>query len=242
MGDFPQALSHYEAALAAAKQAGTLVEWEHLNSAEILWQLGRYGEANAELAMITPESLKTTRFAAGVDRLKVSMWLSQGKFAPAAKLAKTDLDKYSGVKADLDIALALCKLHLGSPAEGIPLVTEALQSAEGKSDPLGAARAKLARAEVFFGAGEYQESEADAKAALAFYISNNNLESEWQAFHLLAQGEKALHHSAESQDFAKKAVDVLDLLSNNWGSPAYLQYANRPDVAIMRADLLALRQ
>jgi tetratricopeptide (TPR) repeat protein len=242
MGDFPRALDHCLASLKAKEETGIDVSWGHLNCADILWRMGRYAEATAQLAKISPEASQGDRFAGGLARLKVFLWLSQLKFKPAADLAKESLVKYPAVKRDLDIAMALCKLHVGRPSEGIALAGEALQNAESKSDREAIADARFVRAQAFLEGGQYTESEADAKAALAFYVSNNNVESEWQTLYLLAKSEKALHDSPESQDFSKKAIDALELLSNNWGSPAYLQYVSRPDVALMKADLLELRR
>jgi tetratricopeptide (TPR) repeat protein len=246
MERYPDALNHYQSALATARAIGQLMEYEAANCADALWHLGRYAEAKRMIDSIPSGEKRQPNIAVLVDRVSANLALSQRRFKEALGLAQNAL-KTASVSApsevtELQIISGLAQAEIGAPDQAKRSCQAALDSAERGGDRYMSAEARLCAARSYIAAGSPQEAMPLAKAAWQFVSLSQQKESEWRSLLYLAKASKESGDLASSPNYAKKALDILSGLENNWGNRAYQLYVSRPDIQLARRELSMLAQ
>lgn len=240
---YPDALAHYQSALAAARASGQLVEFEAANCADALWHLGRYAEAKQMIDSIPPDKRKEQSTAVMLDRVSAAMALSQRRFKDALALAGRALKPVSASKPaqiiELQIISGMAQAELGLINQSQQNCQSALDSARQRDDREMSAQADLCAASSYLAANAPQNARPLAEAARQFFAGSQQKESEWRSFLYLAQACEKSGDAASAQ-YAKKALDILSGLENNWGNQTYQLYVSRPDVQAARQQLSKL--
>jgi tetratricopeptide (TPR) repeat protein len=114
---YQDALGHFKVAAAIARQnASRLADYEVAHSADALWRLGRYDEAEQNLNSLAADSQSDSYLATNIDLGFAAMRLSQGRYKEVilANQRVQTLDP-DAVPPDVDLSIALAELSLGSP-------------------------------------------------------------------------------------------------------------------------------
>jgi tetratricopeptide (TPR) repeat protein len=243
---YPEALSHFQSALTTARSIGVFVAYEASNCAYVLWHLGRYAEATSAIDSIPPEKRKTPDTAALVDRVYAGMALSQRRFKDALNLAQHALKNATpstpAEDADLQIISGLAQAELGAQNQARQSCQSALDSVQRQGDRLMSAEAGLCVARADIAAGAPRDAIPLAENSRQFFANSGQRESEWRSLLYLAEACNRSGDSASAAQHAKKALDILSGVENNWGNPAYRLYVSRPDIQLARQELSKLAE
>jgi tetratricopeptide (TPR) repeat protein len=242
--DYPSALTHFESALQASHSVPVGEPYMALHCADVLWQLGRYTEAEKMLAAIPPESRKGDVIASGIERARAQMQLSQLQDSAALATAKSALLRFPAMPsdklADFEEVIAVAETQLGQtePAQRDADKLMALARKEADEDML--ATAELVGADISLASREPRKAKTLAATAHVHFAGDRLKESEWLSLLSMAQADKASGDAEPSSAEAQKAIDILKELEQNWGPPAFHQYATRPDRQLAIRELSVL--
>ncbi len=178
---YPDALSHFQAALAASRAAGMDVEYQLLHCADAFWRLGRYKEARQMIASVPSASRKQADIANLVDQIFANIELSRGNYPSAvsranlaAQEAKTLPPTYT-VEAQLVMAQAYAQL--GSEKAALRICQRATETAQKVNNPDTTARINSTAALVFMKTGALADAKSSAESALSFVSTVGQKES-----------------------------------------------------------------
>jgi eukaryotic-like serine/threonine-protein kinase len=239
MEQYPEALTHFEAALAAARSVHRLVEYQLLHCADALWHLGRYSEAESMLAQVPVDLAASSPVRESMDLLRARMQLSRKQYGASLASARLAL-----ARKDLDMSLAAAwALVAGAAAQGAgapqsanSFCEEARDWAQKAKAPADAARADLCEADALTAARLPQNALPFAESAVAAFKASGQQESEWRASLSLARIHKALGDVRNSRQNASAASETIAMTERGWGS-SFQTYAVRPDVEKMLREL-----
>jgi tetratricopeptide (TPR) repeat protein len=235
---YPDALKHFDAALAAAERSKdpVLASYEELRRAEILGRLGRYDEAEQLLAGPKDEGL-----GAWPSQIRARLLSTQRKYSAAITVVRKALETHPGLDAgtgaDLRIVGSMAAVKAGALDQARKWVHEAADLAQQTGDPETIANLSFARAVFNLKAGSPQDAKSSAEAALTFYQSHGQKEAEWRTFYQLALIEKALGSKDRAREAASKSLYILSEFEHNWSVSAKVAYEKRPDVLAASAGL-----
>jgi hypothetical protein len=102
------------------------------------------------------------------------------------------------------------------------------------------AEAGLCAARSYLAAGSPREATPLAETARQFFSGSQQKESEWRSLLYLAEASGDSGDAVSAAKYAKKALDILSDLENNWGNRAYQLYVGRPDIQLARQELSKL--
>lgn len=243
---YPDALGHFQAALATARTIGQFIEYEAAKCADVLWRLGRFPEARQMLDRIPPEKRKLPDTAVSVDCVSAEMSLGQRRFQEALGLAQHTLKAASAPNPsqvmELRIISGLAQAELGNPGPARQSCQNALDLARRRGDLYMSAEAGLCAARSAMAAGSPQEALAPAETARQFFASSQQKESEWRSLLYLAEASKNSGDPASAAKYAKKALDIVSAFENNWGNRTYRLYVSRPDIESALRELSKLTE
>jgi tetratricopeptide (TPR) repeat protein/predicted Ser/Thr protein kinase len=240
---WPDALLNYQEAYAAAKQSGDQlnVAYSLLDSSRILWQLGRYGEAQQALDTASPGASRALQQQ--LDVIRCRMALSQRQFAVAVAigrrlLAQAGLSNEAAAEAGSVLGLALAST--GAGREGVASTSEAVALAVKSAKPSLIAETGLAQAEALLEDGDARKALDTALAAQPVLARAGRQEAEWRCWLVASRAAAALGAGAKSREYAKQASNLLATLERNWHSDSYSTYLARPDIQYARSQLARL--
>jgi len=243
---YPDALSHFEAALAGSRAIAQNVEYETLHCADALWRLGRYRESEQMINSIPPETRNRPDFALEVERIRAWRALSQRKFDEAGRLARHIVGAPSRVpptvviESNIVSGLAQAQFHAANKSQEI--CAEALSLAHKEANGEMVAQSSLCAANAYLAAGSAQEARQTAETARAFFSNSQQRESEWQSLLYLSKACRALGDPSCSRKSASEALDILSDFEHNWDTSNCRTYMGRPDIEVAKRELLALAQ
>jgi len=240
---WPDALLNYREAYAAAKQSGDQlnVAYSLLDSSRILWQLGRYGEAQQALDAASPGASRALQQQ--LDVIRCQMALSQRQFAVAVAigrrlLAQAGLSNEAAAEAGSVLGLALAST--GGRREGVASTSEAVALAVKSAKPSLIAETGLAQAEALLEDGDARKALDTALAAQPVLARAGRQEAEWRCWLVASRAAAALGAGAKSREYAKQASNLLATLEQKWHSDSYSTYLARPDIQYARSQLARL--
>ena len=240
---WPDALLCYQEAYAAAKQSGDQlnVAYSLLDSSRILWQLGRYGEAQQALDAASPGTSRSLRDQ--LDAIRCRMALSQRQFAVAVASGRRLLTQ-AGVSneaaAEAGSVLGLALAATGARREGVASTSQAVALAVKSGKPSLIAETGLAQAEALLADGDARKALDAALAAQPELARAGRQEAEWRCWLVASQAAAALGAGAKSGEYARQASKILATLEQKWNSDSYRTYLARPDIQYARSQLARL--
>jgi tetratricopeptide (TPR) repeat protein len=239
---YPEALDHFQKALAASRALNTDVEYHLLHYADTVWRLGDYKEAEQTLDSLPAMSRTRTDIATKIAEITSGMLVSQQRYAAAKRIIEGPLEDKSNIDPGYFERL-MCEIETGS---GSPLAAQewcrkAIAQAQQESDRLAAAAGQLALANTYLAAGDAAQAFPAAQSAHDFFAASGQKESEYLSALSLAKISRALHNSAGAKQSAQKGLDILSGFAHNWSPQQYKGYSSRPDVRESADALLRLR-
>jgi tetratricopeptide (TPR) repeat protein len=240
---WPDALLCYQEAYAAAKQSGDQlnVAYSLLDSSRILWQLGRYGEAQQALDAASPGTSRSLRDQ--LDAIRCRMALSQRQFAVAVASGRRLLTQ-AGVSneaaAEAGSVLGLALAATGARREGVASTNQAVALAVKSGKPSLIAETGLAQAEALLADSDARKALDAALAAQPELARAGRQEAEWRCWLVASQAAAALGAGAKSGEYAHQASNILATLEQKWHSDSYRTYLARPDIQYARSQLARL--
>jgi tetratricopeptide (TPR) repeat protein len=240
---WPDALLCYQEAFAAAKQSGDQLNLAYslLDSSRMLWQLGRYGEAQQALEAAGPGASRSLQEQ--LDAVRCRMALSQRQFAVAVAsgrrlLSQAGLSDETAAEAGSVLGLALAAN--GARRDGVASTSEAAALAAKSGKPSLIAETGLAQAEALLEDGDTRKALDTALAAQPELARAGRQEAEWRCWLVASRAAAALGAGAKSREHANQASNLLAGLEQKWHSDSYSTYLARPDIQYARSQLARL--
>jgi ATP/maltotriose-dependent transcriptional regulator MalT len=243
---YPEALSHFEERYAISKSQGDQksVGYSLMERADILWQLGRYGEARAALnqaSALADQPGGNKALLAEIHQVSAKMAFSERRFPEAKAKSQQALDlagtQYVEIAIQAKRVLGLAQALSGSPREGKLLCEEAVEMATRSRDPWLLSLAQLSLASAVLESGDAQGALTTALGAQASFARSGQQDSEWSAWLIAAHASRRAGDEAKAHEYASHAADLLNSLQQKWGTEAYSSYLTRPDVQYSRKQL-----
>jgi serine/threonine protein kinase/Tfp pilus assembly protein PilF len=215
--------------------------YDQMNRANLLWQLGRYKEANdalndasalADLPDQPEANLKT--LLAWVHLVHSQMALSEGRFSYATTEGQKALQLGAKQYIDIDVngkfSIALAQALSGASQPAKLLCQEAAATARESRIPRLISSAQLALAEVLLLARDAEGALRAAQEAQPLCARSGQQDSEWRAWLMAARASQLAGDQPVAQQYAAKAKSLCEGLREKWGADAYEGYLRRPDV------------
>jgi ATP/maltotriose-dependent transcriptional regulator MalT len=212
--------------------------YDLLSDAEASWPLGHNAEAKIALGQT---STIANQFSGDYKVLLPTLYqiksliaLSEREFPEAAANGKQALALvgteaiYPGIEAKR--ALGLAQVHSGAREEGKRSSQEALEMARQNGSQRLLSNTLLALAEALLESGDAQGALENARQAQESCAPAGQLESEWRAWLVMARASQKLNLTAQANEYAKSARDVLSRLQQKWGDDDFKAYVARKDV------------
>jgi tetratricopeptide (TPR) repeat protein/predicted Ser/Thr protein kinase len=240
---WPDALLYYREAYAAAKQSGDQLNaaYSLLDSSRILWQLGRYGEAQQALEAASPGAPRGLQ--AQLDAVRCRMALSQRQFAAAVASGRRLLSQAglsNEVAAEAGGVLGLALASTGARRDGVTSTSEAVALAVKSGKPPLIAETGLAQAEALLAEGDVRKALDTALEAQPGLARAGRQEAEWRCWLVASRAAAAQGKGAKSREYAERASKLLATLEQKWHSDSYSTYLARPDIQYARSQLARL--
>ncbi|MEO8434513.1 MAG: tetratricopeptide repeat protein [Pyrinomonadaceae bacterium] len=249
---YSEALDHLNQAYAIQKTEGVQrsIGYNMLARANVLWQIGRYAEAQTLLDQANAIASSPTggikRLAAEINLTTAEMALSQGRFAEAKSVAEKLLaasgTEFPNLAIDAKRVLGLAQANSGAAAAGKKTCAEAVEMARPLSDPLRLAVARLALARAALLAGNSSEALTKSMEAQQDFARAGLTGSEWQSWAIAALASGAVGQAGPARDQTAKAIQLLATLEQKWGAEVFNSYFARPDVQQLRKQLAEVVQ
>lgn len=240
--NYPEALDHFNKQHEIVSKLGIklVVGYALMNRGTMLWQLGRYDEAEkdlteARLVANNRGSEPFTELLAWIGVSKAQLELSR-KNLPAAKsesraALKLAGSKFKAIAIQAGYTLGLAQSLSRQTAAGRKNCEEAVVLAKTLPDPLPLSRALLALAEAELESGNLQKALKIGNEAQQRFAEANQLPSEWRAWLIQALAASRGPDNEQTAEFAFKARNTLSLLRESWSSEEYGTYTTRKDIS-----------
>jgi len=231
---YPDALTHFEEALRIARTIHENESYHALHYANVLWQLGRYTEAQEALGAALSGNGKNALISSEVQLMKASISMSQGRFAEVVSTANRVLGPQlppatSGNLPRFKLLRARAELQLGQIKKASTDVSELSAWAQKDGDPESSENISLVRAELYRKAGTPQLAEPLVDSARVYFTGLGKKESQWRSLLEQARVYRSLGKIQESKASAQLALDVFTEFEHTWPPLDYRSYSSRPD-------------
>jgi tetratricopeptide (TPR) repeat protein len=244
---YPEALDHLSRAYDIYKAQGVQrsLGFNLLARAYVLWQLGRYSEAQSLLGEASAIADKPDggykQLSAEIKLADAEISLSQGHL-PEAKAQTEKLlaligTQFPVIAIGAKRVLGLSQLYAGAGATGKRTCAEAVEMAKRVNDPWQLARAQLALAEAMLLAGDRQASLASALQAQESFTRRDQHGGEWEAWVIAAGASRGMGDNGKAREYALRASESLSKLEQRWGTANFNSYLGRPDIQRFRKQL-----
>ena len=202
-------------------------------------RLGRLGDAK----QLLEELFKTTAELKGgylqvlpeLHLTKAELALIEGNLsqanASASEAVKTAPPK-SDVLTESKFFLGLVKASSGGKQEAKQLCDEAINISSNSGNSRLYSVALLRCAEASLKGNDAATALTLATQAQNRFAPGQQLESEWRAWAIASRASQQLGDKNKAEEMSKNAVEVRSKLEQQWGTPAFQQYAARPDIQV----------
>jgi tetratricopeptide (TPR) repeat protein/predicted Ser/Thr protein kinase len=247
---YTQALTHYDAGLKINQSISShlVAGYDLAARGQMLWQLGRYAEAEAALA----QALTVAKSSAGTSKHLLTlvhlhnaqMAHSRQRYPDALAHSKQAYElakgQYKDLAAQAQSAFGLAQSYAGLRQSGRQACAEALAGAQQVKNVRMIAMATLNLADVQLQNGEVAAAAQSALQAQAGLVRLQQQDSEWRAWLIAARAMHQTGNQSLSSDYANRANQLLSELTSRWGQENYTQFLTRPDVQSLRNELNSL--
>ena len=216
-----------------------------MNRANLLWQLGRYKEANdalAEASAVASQAEASYKILLAWVHLTYSqMALSERRLGDVQKRGRQALEiagtQYRDIAVSAKCSIALADVLSGAPQPARRFCEEAVATAREAKTPRLLSSALLALAEVLLLANDGPGALKTAQEAQHMFERGQQRDSEWRAWLIAARASQLAGNRAAAQEYASRADSLCEGLRQQWGSDAYEGYLRRPDIQSYRSQI-----
>ena len=245
-GRYPEALSQFESSKSLYTSLGNrnAIVNSSLNTASMLWNLGRHSEARTLLDQIveseaSPKGSKELAVSSGLEIADAA--LAQNNFAESKSRAKQAIE-LAGSQFPVSIIqakriLGVANALSGSAEEGVSQCKEALDLANQSQDPWLISTTQAAYAHALLEKNDAQNALSNALQAQALFEKLGQQELMWRVLLIAAHASSRAGDQGKAREYATRSSDSLRMLEQKWGSKAFQDYLNRPDVRSERSQL-----
>jgi len=244
---YPEALTHLNTSYEIDVARGSKLRsgYDQMNRANVLWQIGKYKEANDALAeasgVASQPDASYKILLAWVHLNYCQMALSEKRFPDVMEKGRLALEVAGTQYRDIALS-AKCSVALGAALSGSPqparrLCEEAVATARGAKSPRVLSSALLALAEVLLLANDAPGALKAAQEALPMFELGKQQDSEWRGSLIAARANQLAGDKSAAQQYASRADSLCDGLRQTWGDDAYEGYLRRPDIQAYRRQI-----
>jgi tetratricopeptide (TPR) repeat protein len=244
---YSEALDHFSQAFLIDKASGVQrsICSNLLSRGNVLWQLGRYQEAQSLLdeaaAIADKPGGGYGRISAEIKLVEAELSLSQSRFpeakAKAEKLLALIGTQFPSLTIGAKSVLGLAQAYGGAAASGKKTVADAVEMAKPFNDPAQLAAAQFALAETILLTGDSQTALTNALQARESFARCGEQESEWRAWLIAALASRGAGDSGKTREYALQSSESLSKLEQPLGTANFTSYLSRPDVQRLRKQL-----
>jgi tetratricopeptide (TPR) repeat protein len=243
MGRFVEALAAVRESLELNRAAGNQLAMPFLltREAELLGRLGRFDEADKDLALLQ------TEFAAGreafvargaaIDLARADVANLMGDWRTAARAAASATARTSAEQVSLrlsaQVAAALARANLGRGRDAVAEARSALAGAEQAKDARLLLDIREAVVLVFDSAGDADAAYQASQIAIRATEAIPNVEASWRLHAIAALSASALK-LPDAEAHRAAASRYLQMLEKTFAGQQFATYGNRPDVKQLR--------
>ena len=245
--NYPAALEHYDNALKIYEAVGNKLRtvYNQTNRANILWRLGRYAEARQTLAEVTSMANESKndfkQLFPVLHLIDAEILLSQrrlGEARSSSDQAMTLAGKdYADVAIESKFVGGLTKALSTGGKDAQATCEEAVQMATRLGDVNLLSHAMLAQAEAALKANSAETARTLALEAQSKFAHGGQLESEWRAWLIAAQGSHMLGDKSKADEQFIASRNARSKLEQQWGADAFKLYISRPDIQVYYKEL-----
>ena len=244
---YPDALKNFEQSYAVYKALDVPITIGYLivDRSEMLAHLGRASEARSLLAELPTianrldSKFQQTIFAR-MALAESQIALSEGRFSEAREKAARGLTLSGGTTSHTGVEaaflLALVQVRSGGKGVALKSMQAVVESAKQVHDEHLLSLTMLGQAEALLVNGDAKASLQFASDAQQRFARASQLESEWQAWLLIAKASAKQNDPTGARDAARRANEVLATLEQKWGPEAFQGYESRIDVKGWRKE------
>jgi serine/threonine protein kinase len=203
--------------------------------ADILAQLGRYGEADTALNQAEGLAQTNAALTRRINLVRAKRVLSGRNFAAAIQICRTmtesdpKLSSPSNLEAQSVLALAYSRSGERSKAEHAIGEIELGSRKIEEKEVLG--KIYLIRAEIMLGGGKNDIALDDAIQAQRIFKELEKPSLEWQAWALLSKAQTRLNQVDPAKASLANADVIFSTLAQKWGED-FKTYSERPDLKV----------
>jgi serine/threonine protein kinase/cytochrome c-type biogenesis protein CcmH/NrfG len=237
---YPEAFAHYDKCYKINKSLNATFNFGYsaMHRANVLWQIGRFEEAKANLdeaASIATGSDSTYKhLLASIQVTNARLELSQGHYPESKAFCQQAFDlastQYKSIAVEATYTLGLARARSGAARAGTILCEQAVKMAKETKDPQLLANALLASAETLLTNGQTKPALDAALQAQQSFARFEQQDSEWCAWLIAARAQQGGNQEATAKQYASYAQAKLSNLKQEWGSDVYKDYQDRPDI------------
>ena len=237
LGYFDENLNIYKS-LALEQKSG----YNLLNRGQSLWQLGRYKESReaieAARAIAGKAESGDKQLLAWTHLVTAQTDLSEQNYKSALTESQKAIDLSKGQVGEIYVQATITKGLANSRSGAKEIGKELCQNAVEEAVKTGIAhlslKAKLALAEALIANGEAQQALDIFLEMQKSFVKSGNIPTQWRSFVIASQASFILKDVSKSQEYAKRANELLTELERNFGSENYQNYLLRLDVQAFR--------
>jgi len=239
--NYPAALAHFDEQYSITKTLGNnlVVGYSLMNRGTMLWQLGRYDEAEKGLTealaiAANPGHEPYTELLAWIRVSKARLALSKRNLPVAMSESQTALklagSEFKAIAVQAGSTLGLAQSLAGQTAAGRKSCDQAVELAKTIADPLLLSHALLALAETALNADDAEIAISAAQELEGRLEMSRQHESQWRAVLIDALAQRKQSNEKKSSETSARASKILAALEAEWGPNNYKTYLARPDV------------
>lgn len=244
-GDWPNALEHFRQyyEIAASIPDRDAIGRGLVGQAGILWRLGRYADAERELAeadSLAGMSGSTAELTVLIAERRAGMALSRGRYREAMDAARRTFEASSAAPTARSLArcfAGVAAARSGSPRLGKTLCEEGLGVLAKQVDRFSLAEVRLSLAEILVANGEAMAGLEQVRQSREASDAANHLESSWRAWLISARAYQRTGNDARARAAIETASARLAELRTAWGAENFNTYAARNDIRLFLVEL-----
>lgn len=244
---YPEALAHFEKCVERSEKSGNRIYLAHCltNQGDVLWQLGRYQEADQvlakALAIADQPAVSQKELVSKIHLISALEALSRRDFPKAKSASRASLALAAGQYKDAEL-LAKCTLGLasvfsGEKISGSKQCGEAIKAGAFVENVSYSSLANLMFAEAQLEAGDAHGARATAEPLIETFARAGQNNSAWQGHLLIGLAYLRDGDRDQARERLSRASEILKEFQTTLGPEASESYLSRPDIQLRRRQL-----
>jgi serine/threonine protein kinase/Flp pilus assembly protein TadD len=245
---YTEALDHIDLSYSIFSDLGNqlYVGYSLSSRAEVLWRLGDYKKAEADLshvrALAEQPDGKFKQLWGRIYVVSAPMMLSQRKYSEAVKAAKEVIarddsnSKHPTIEVKPILGLAL--YYSGFKDSGRQTCEDAVEMARVSGDPRLLTNSLLSLAQILLETNNAQDAIKAADNAQVILARVGQSDSEWRDWLIMGRANQKLGNNKVAREELSRSDALLSSLQQQWGIERFNTYLARPDVRLYREVLI----